>query len=143
MKRLILLYVVAWVLSLALYVYEWKFGGCGASAGQISVADYVLYLSTTVVTLLVSYVAVKFFAFRRVKDKLADKEGSSYAKAYLSLSVLRLCLVLFAEVFNILVLLVAKERSVLYLMAILVIVLFFCIPASGQGKELSLPPSKE
>jgi hypothetical protein len=143
MKRLILLYVVAWVLPLALYVYEWKFGGCGVSAGQISVADYVLYLSATVITLLVSYVAVKFFAFRRVKDKLADKEGSSYAKTYLSLSALRLCLVLFAEVFNILVLLVAKERSVLYLMAILVIVLFFCIPASSQGKESSLPPSKE
>jgi L-asparagine transporter-like permease len=142
MKRLILLYVAAWVLPLALYVYEWKFGGCGVSAGQISIADYVLYLSATVVTLLVSYVTVKFFAFRRVKDKLAGKEGSSYAN-YLSLSALRLCLVLFAEVFNILVLLVAKERSVLYLMAILVIVLFFCIPASSQGKESSLPPSKE
>ncbi len=142
MKRLILLYVTAWLIPIALYVHVWYVeAGDAASGEQSGLADYVLYLCATVVTLLVSYAAVKFFAFSFVKDKLSGKEGLPYARSHVSLSMLRLCMVLFAEVLDVAVLLVAGEQSVLYLMAILVLVLFFCLPTSCQGREPSLPPA--
>lgn len=142
MKRLILLYVAAWLIPVALYVHMWYVeAGDAASSGQGGLVDYVLYLCATVVTLLVSYAAVKFFAFSFVKDKLSGEKGLPYARLHVSLSTLRLCMVLFAEVLDVAVLLVTGEQSVLYLMAILVLVLFFCLPTSCQGREPSLPPS--
>lgn len=136
MKKLKLLYAFAWLVPVALFTCVYlEVVGSVAGAAHGGVVDYIMYLFAVAVTLIVAYVSIKFFAMSTVKKRLPAEDSPSYAEAYLSLSVFRMCLLLFAEVVDAVVLVATEDKSVIYLMAILTLVLFFCVPQSRQVRS--------
>lgn len=90
--------------------------------------SYIFYLCDIALTLCAAYVAMKFFSFRVIKAKLAENS----ANRFIRLSAIRIALVGVAEIFNIITYFILGESSALYLMAILLVALFFCLPQNPE-----------
>lgn len=129
MKKLILLYIAAWIIPVVVYcIVLFGSGANGNRAYWGETCSYIFYLCDIVLTLCASYVAMKFFSFRVIKAKLAENS----AIRFIRLSAIRIAVVGFAEIFNIITYFIIGESSALYLMAILLVALFFCLPQSPE-----------
>mgnify|MGYP004488828125 CR=1 FL=1 len=130
-KKYIYYYVVLWVISLGCLIYIILDNE--SEVQSYTLRNYIINYESVIVTIAISYIVSKFYSFSKIKALLANmNDNAKYARTYRRYNTIRLTLILLSEINNIIAYIIVGGASYIYMFAILLVVLLFCIPQTDE-----------
>lgn len=129
MKKTIVAYIIAWVIPVVALVCHLAGVAEGVKLAVADpVTDYILSCFVVLWTLGVSYVVLKFPKSSRVARWLCRSGSADKKDVWRWAEFLRLLIILFTEVVIVVTYVVCAGDMSFYLLAIVGLTLFFCVP---------------
>lgn len=129
MKKTIVTYIIAWVIPVVALVCHLAGVVDGVKLAVVDpVTDYILSCFVVLWTLGVSYVVLKFPKSSRVARWLCHSGSADKKDVWRRAEFLRLLIILFTEVMIVVAYVVCAGDMSFYLLAIVGLTLFFCVP---------------
>lgn len=125
----LLFYIVAFLIPVAAFIlYSLDFITGEGSLASNATLSYMLNIASVALSLLTAYIALKLFAFPAVKTRLESTQKERQDNMFQTLCRIRIIAVLMVIIIDMSVWYLLGGSSSLYLGAIMLIVLLFCIP---------------
>lgn len=124
--------------NIAIYIFLWLFSACliifsyGGNAFELWTPDSMMYYLCSIVSICVTlvsvYVAIKMFKFTWITNKFNLVANEQKPAMYQKICSFRLVLLLAAELVDGAIWMLTGMQSTIFLLAIIMVTLFFCVP---------------
>lgn len=129
MNTTIIIYVISWLVPIvaAVLYFAGFISGQGALA-QNATLNYMLSIVSVALSMLTVYMALKLFALPLVKSRLSILKEPARSSFYYTLCRVRIIAILMVLIINGAIWYLLDSSTPLYLSAIMLVALLFCIP---------------
>ncbi len=128
MKTTYIIYALAWVVPIVLTVLYLTGIIPSLSAKANETIVYMLSITTVVLSLLTTWLAMKMFAMKPIQARLNTLKGAQRDASVQLLSRIRILMILMVVILDFAAFYITGSTSPLYLAAILGVALIFCWP---------------